>query len=232
MRRVSLTIAALALLAACTTTRTGGGVGAGWQPQLAASAWTWRVSPGVALHPQPAGSTWVQAFPIHPQIMSCVTDQDDGCDALHYVTVDASGSLSSAKSITLEYDVYLPPGVTLNATLTKDDTCNTLPRVRLLLWHGTGYQLDTNRWWSVPGSTSGDGSLAAGHHSLTVSLTDLTKWKPAEGATAASTPAAYAAVLASPSHVGFTFGACYAGHGVAATAPGATFTLAGYSVQW
>ncbi len=98
------------------------------------------------------------------------------------------------------------------------------PKLRLYMQRrGDDLNKQQYRYWSTPIEVSQQGSYAI-ERQIT-----LDGWTDVAGMPAGDFPAAFAALLADPAGVGFTWGAEFAGHGVS-TVGALQFTLVEYTV--
>lgn len=95
------------------------------------------------------------------------------------------------------------------------------PTVRLFIWQQNDQGGSTFRWWC------GGPALMLGDTLLSCKL-DPTVWTDVNGQ---NDPGGFAAAIANPYAIGFTFGGMFAGHGVWTTSGSATFKVNSFTVQ-
>lgn len=204
--------------------------------------WKIRYSIGMPLHPttNPSGPGWFFDFPVHASgtfddcnQSVCVTPDPDAvttscCESIHYLTQPYVGPLPIGQSLKAIIDISTT-GNAVFLSQTQPGSCGVPAQVRFMVqvWEGPGIMLDSNaRWWSNPVSLV---LQDTGGPVLVSAPIDPSQWSNVVGQmgdTDADTLAAFQAAMQNHNAVGFTFGACFFGHGVGLAAGGtARFTL-------
>lgn len=140
--------------------------------------------------------------------------------SVHYVTMPAAGPLKGTMTLTFE--------ITGTGALVATEGAAPA-RLRLHFQRrGDDWQAENGtefyRWWSASFV-----ELRPGVHTLTVPL-ERARWTPVLG-NGRATAAHFAAALADPARVGFSFGGDYAGHGVCLTEGAARFVVLKYAIR-
>lgn len=209
----------------------------------------WKIRYSIGMPPKPtanpSGPGWFFDFPVHAtstfddcNTTVCVTPDPDAvttscCESIHYLTVPYVGPLPIGQSLSATVQITATNAVFL--TQTQPGSCGVPAQARFMVqvWEGPGIMLDSNaRWWSNPvslvlGDTGGPVVLSA--------PIDPAQWSNVVGQRGdadAETLAGFQDAMSNHNAIGFTFGACFFGHGVGLAAGGtARFTLTGLTVQ-
>ncbi len=213
--------------------------------------WSIRYSIGMPPKPtqNPSGPGWFFDFPVHGTSTfddcnqtTCVTSDLDAvtvscCESIHYLTQSYVGPLPIGQSLKATIEITAINAVFLQQT--RPGNCGVPAQVRLFVqvMEGDGkppfIMLDPMaRWWSNPvslvlGDTGGQVVLSA--------PIDPAQWSNVDGQKGdfdTNTLAGFQAAMQDHNAVGFTFGACFFGHGVGLAAGGtARFTLTDLRIE-
>jgi len=168
-------------------------------------------------------------------------DVPDPSDSVNYVMVPFTTPMTQAQSVTFAAQIVATSGVPIfHAAYEPGNTCDPPPttRAHFARIYTTGHGKngvtqeeysapDNYRWWTNPVALL----LAEGTATVTVPLNPA-QWSDANGTFGDVDPIGFAAALASPGTIGFTFGGgCFFGHGVYVDGGTARFLVTSYTVQ-
>ena len=197
-----------------------------------AAGWSILYSPGMPSRPTAAGpGAWYFDFPTDPNYPACVSNPNEYCKSVNYVTNSYSGP--AAHSVSMTFQVLTTGSPTFNWVMESDNVCSTPATVRLLLERrDDDLTQEFYRWWSNP--IVFDLQATSGDFTLTAPITP-DQWSSVYGkfgSQDATTLAGFQDALRNLGHVGMTFGGgCFFGHGVNISGGTARFSLISYTVS-
>jgi len=198
--------------------------------------------PGVSLDPTKwliHNSAWTPAP--HPLPLLGMSgwyfDFPDGSDSVNYVMVPYTTLMTQAQSVTFSAQIIATGGAPVfHPAYEPGNTCDPPPTTRahfarLFAIHHKAVEEysapDNYRWWTNPTALL----LTPGSATISVPL-DPGQWTDTNGNLGTSDPIGFAAALADPMTIGFTFGGgCFFGHGVYVDGGTARFVVTSYTVQ-